>query len=226
MLGSVYVAGAAERVGKTFVSVLLLNTLLRSGCAVGYFKPVCAAASHEESDPALVAQSCSLSQEPAEMTGVFYRSDLPVHLAVRSFRKMPDLNKITDRYAWNMSTHEAVIVEGTGGAASPLVFEKGRVLRQSEIIRRLKIPKVILVTDAGSVSSCVCAASFMSAAGTPPDGIILNAYDDSDPVHKDAVFMIEEMCSSPVIAAAAFDAADLMWRVSPQSFFAVPDPVF
>lgn len=203
-MNNVCLIGAEHQVGKTYNAILLLKYLRQLGATPGYFKPIAAnTPSVEQSDAAFVRQHCDTNQELREMICYCYPANASIHFCSREARRYVDLSQIAQVFAWNIATHSHMIVETVGGPVSPLILDKERVLMQDELIKRLKLSNVVLVAKAGlgSINHCALSSMYLRGQGHNLKGIILNGYDETNPLHRDNLLSIEYLCQTKVIAA-------------------------
>lgn len=227
LMNSICLIGTEPQVGKTFNAVLLINYLRQRGANPGYFKPVALGTpSLEKSEAMLVRQQCTTHQELSEMTCCIYPAKASIHFSARETGRYVDLEQIAQTYAWNIATHSHMIVETAGGTVTPLILNKERVLMQDDLIKRLKIRNVILVAKAGfgSINHCTLSAMYLRNQGHNLKGIILNGYDETNPVHRDNLLSIEYMCQTKVIAATGVNETTFRPRVEISYLFAEDMP--
>lgn len=228
-MNTICLVGTEPQVGKTFNSILLINYLRQKGANPGYFKPIATnTPSIEQSEAALVRQSCDTNQELTEMNCYCYPAKASVHLTSRESGRYIDLGRIAQTYAWNVATHSHMIVETVGGTVSPLILDKERILMQDELLRRLKLNNIILVAKAGlgAINHCSLSTMYLRSQGHNLKGIILNGYDETNPVHRDNLLSIEYLCQTKVVASTRINENMFRPRVDVNYLFAEPAPAF
>lgn len=203
-MNTVCLIGTEHQVGKTYNAILLLKYLRQLGATPGYFKPIAAnTPSVEQSDAFIVKQSYDSNQELSEMICYSYTANASIHLSSRESRRYIDPAKIAQTFAWNISTHSHMVVETVGGPVAPLILDKERVMMQDDLLKRLKISNVVLVSKAGlgAINHCCLSAMYLRGQGYNLKGIILNGYDETNPIHRDNLLSIEYLCQTKVVAS-------------------------
>lgn len=227
-MNSVCLIGTEPQVGKTFNAILLINYLRQRGASPGYFKPVASGTpSIEQSEAMLVLQKCNTHQELTEMMCYCYPAKASIHLSARESGRYIDVGRIAQSYAWNVATHSHMIVETAGGTVTPLILDKERILMQDELLRRLKVNNVILVAKAGfgAINHCTLSSMYLRNQGHNLKGIILNGYDETNPLHRDNLLSIEYLCQTKVIASTNVNESVFKPRVDISYLFSDPEMI-
>lgn len=225
-MAGVILLGTEPKVGKTYISILLLKELKRLGYTPGYYKFAASnVKSLAHSEAALVAESCSLDQELSEMLPYYCKSAEPVYLAARRENHFVKERVITERYAWNCATHNQMVVEGVGEVVTPLIMETDQVLFQEDLMFKLQL-KVFLVVrmSASALSQSVLAVNYLKSIGKPLAGIILNLYNERNYAHRDALNLIECCTQTSVIATAGNKQQHLDCRCDLREVLNAPEP--
>ena len=217
--------GTEPKVGKTYISILLVQELKRLGCTPGYYKFAATGVRNlEQSEAAMVSDACALDQELNEMIPYHYTVSEPVHLAARREQRFIKERVITERYAWNCATHNQMVVEGVGEIVSPLIMENNQVLFQEDLIFKLQL-KIFLVIrmSASALSQSVLAVNYLKSISKSPAGIIFNAYNDRNYAHRDSLDLIERCTQTPVIATVQKHQRRLSCRADLLSIINAPE---
>lgn len=224
-MAGVILLGTEPKVGKTYIAILLLQELKRLGCIPGYYKfAATGVQSLEQSEAALVSDSCALDQELSEMIPYYCNCAEPVHLAARRERHFVKERVLTERYAWNCATHNQMVVEGVGEIVSPLIMENNQVLFQEDLIFKLQLKIFVVIRmSASALSQSVLAVNYLKSISRSPSGIILNAYNGRNYAHRDSLDLIERCTQTPVIATVQKHARRIALRADLLSLVNAPN---
>jgi dethiobiotin synthetase len=172
-----FVAGTDTGVGKTHVSLRLIQTLRNAGHEVAGMKPVAAGAVRTSeglrNEDALALQAAATRPLPYAWVNpcCFERATSP-HLAAKSAGKIVDITLIKSAFDAIRSETELVIVEGAGGWLAP-IGEPGqpgsRALTMADVALALNLPVLLVV---GMRLGCLSQAQ-LSARAIRQDGLQL-----------------------------------------------------
>lgn len=180
MRRGIFIAGTDFGVGKTLIGCALAFAAHARGMRVGVMKPV-----------AIGCREASGILECDDIRGLAYASacNLPMNLTCpyryRDVDELaaspPDLVEIADACRRIASQSDFMIVEGFGGIASPIAYD--RVTDSTDLARALNLD-VLIVADnrAGCIGDARLAIAHAQSRGLAVAGIILN----------DTVFTMEE----------------------------------
>jgi dethiobiotin synthetase len=143
------VTGTGTEVGKTWVSVGLLQSARRRGLSVAARKPVQSFSPDDPSTDAdrLAAASCEETSVVCAVARSFARPMAPPMAAAALGRDVPALGSLVAELeaGWPAGGCDLAVVEGAGGVLSPLVAEADT----ADLARALRADRVVLVADAG-----------------------------------------------------------------------------
>lgn len=136
-----FVTGTDTDVGKTFVTVQLINALKSAGRSVSALKPVCTGVSDEDfADVGTLAKATG--QALNETCPAWYSAALSPPSAAKSEGRTVDLDVIDAGYAAHRNSDAAfVVVEGAGGVMCP-VTESTTML---DLAERWSLPVLIVI---------------------------------------------------------------------------------
>lgn len=201
MSKGVFITGTGTDVGKTYVSALLVRSMLEKGYPCGYYKAaVSGASSLEESDAGFVKRFAKLTQ--ADNTLLSYRYQAPVspHLAAQWEENPVCMEKIRRDYMAVCGEYPFVVVEGSGGIVCPLRWEKTEHILLEDIVTELSLPTLV-VADAGlgTINTSVLTVHYLKSRNIPVKGIVLNHFTGTS-MQKDNAKMIEELTGIPIVS--------------------------
>lgn len=201
MSKGVFITGTGTDVGKTYVSALLLGSMLEAGYSCGYYKAALSgASSFEESDAGFVKRFAKLSQTEDTLLSYRYRAPVSPHLAAQWEGNPVCIEKIRYDYAAVCGEYPFVVVEGSGGIVCPLRWEETEHILQEDIVTELALPTLV-VADAGlgTINASVLTVHYLKSRNIPIKGIVLNHFTGTA-MQNDTAKMIEELTGVPILA--------------------------
>ncbi|MGN1281655.1 MAG: dethiobiotin synthase [Succinivibrio sp.] len=206
-----FVTGTGTDIGKTYVSAAIAKAMTDSRFSLAYYKAaVSGADSIEQSDAGYVKRQASIRQDTESLLSYLYKKPLSPHLAARGEHRFASLDKIRSDFKSLAEKYDYVLSEGAGGVICPVVWEDDCHLMYSDIIKALNLPCVV-VADAGlgTINHTVLTVSYLKAHNIKVSGVILNRFDENSPMHKDNLYMIEQLSEVRVIGYVKSDSQDL-----------------
>ncbi len=207
---ALFVTGTGTDIGKTYVSAALARAMTKKNLKLAYYKAaVSGAESIESSDAGYVSMQAQLKQETSSLLSYLYKKPLSPHLAARGENRFASLDKIKEDFK-NLADYDYVLVEGAGGIICPVVWEENLKLMYTDIIKALNL-SVMVVADAGlgTINHTVLTLNYLKSLGIKIQGVILNRYDENSLMHKDNLYMIEQLSNIKVVAVLANKGQDL-----------------
>ncbi len=173
MKNVLFITGTDTGVGKTYISTLIIKSLLNLGIKAGYFKPV-----ETGCDP-----FCEDALKLSKITGqsieesVLYQFKFPVapYVAQIEENKKISIEKILEKIKYLSKKYEFLIVEGAGGIMVPITEEKGKIITYLDLINLTKMP-VLVVSRAnlGTINHTVLTVKALKDTDVQIKGIVLN----------------------------------------------------
>lgn len=210
-----FITGTGTSVGKTYVSAQMIKMLKDFGNSVFYYKPVLSGAEEENGrlipgDVRYVCEEADLRETSGEPVAAenyvtfFYRMAVSPHLASQTEGDEVTLDAIRNDFKAHLAHGDFLTVEGCGGLVCPLCWhekngEKRRVM-QEDVILDLGL-SVLIVTDSGlgCLNSVTLTVEYARIKGIHVVGIMMNRYEEGNPLHEDNRRMITELTSIPVV---------------------------
>ncbi len=142
----VFVTGTDTGIGKTFVSVALLNALCTQGVRAIGMKPVASGCTRApdglRNDDALALLAASYTTVPYDLVNpMAYEEPVSPHLAAAAENRPVDLHVVAAAHARLSARAEIVVVEGVGGWMAPL----SETLVAGDLARTLGLPVILVV---------------------------------------------------------------------------------
>lgn len=202
-----FVTGTDTGVGKTHVAVALVRALRAANVRVVGMKPVAAGVETHEAMNADVAALAAADGAPvalADRNPFAYAPPIAPHLAAREAARPIDLATIAAAYARLTAAHDAVIVEGAGGALVPLDATTDML----DLARALDLPVLLVVgVRLGCLNHALLSARAIAARGLRLAGWVANRVDPAM-LRADAnVADLALRLPAPCVADVAFGAA-------------------
>ena len=205
MTRGIFVTGTDTGVGKTRVAVALLRGLAADGVRAIGMKPVAAGTLPGEArnaDVTALIDAAGVAAEIADINPYSYPQPIAPHLAAARRGTGIDVETIAAAYTRLAARSEAVVVEGAGGALTPL-SERTDML---DIAARLGLPVLLVVgVRLGCLNHALLTAQAIRARGLELAGWVANRIDPAMPEAAANVATLARMLAVPLIA-------DLSWR--------------
>ena len=206
MSQNLFVTGTGTDVGKTYVTGLIVKKLAQSGKKAAYYK---AAMSGNERQPngelipndALhVKTIAQISQPLEEMCPYVYETAVSPHLASKMEGNPVELEQVLEKLDDLCGQYDYVTVEGSGGIVCPLRYDTQEIFLKDLITARKMGCLIVAHAGLGTINAVVLTVEYMKSNQIPIQGIILNQYEQGNPLHEDNQFMCEWMTGIPVLA--------------------------
>jgi len=196
-----FVTGTDTGVGKTLVSLAMMEALKTRGLRVGAMKPV---ASGCESTPdglrnedALALQAaCSQPTEYALLNPYAFAPAIAPHLAAAEAGIDISLATLTDTYAALSARAGCMVVEGAGGWMVPLNNRD----TLADVAVALELPVILVVgMRLGCINHALLTAKAVAAAGLPVCGWVANELAPPMPRLDANVHSLELRLGAPLL---------------------------
>lgn len=120
-----FITGTDTGVGKTAVTLGLMQVMQARGCRVAAMKPVASggestAAGLRNNDALLLQQQASVALEYRQLNPYCFAPSIAPHIAAEQAGVRIDINKICNEYNKIKGVSDCVLVEGAGGWQVPL----------------------------------------------------------------------------------------------------------
>jgi len=198
----IFITATDTEVGKTFVSGLLIRSLLRHGIDTGYFKPVASGCRLENGalvseDLLFVESFAGLKMESGLNCPVCYRKPLAPLSAARLEEQAVDLEKIWEAYDRLKRRHPFLVVEGIGGAMVPLKENYLLV----DLMADCRLPALIVCRPAlGTINHTLLTLEALISRGIPILGFLTNGFrNESDEAALTSPDLIAEFSRVPYL---------------------------
>ena len=206
MSKTLFVVGTGTDIGKTYISVLIVNKLHESGSAAAYHKAAMSGNVRRADgdlvpgDALFVKEISGISQPLVEMCPYIYETAVSPHLASRMEGNPVQMEVVLEGFRNSCDNYEYVTLEGSGGILCPICFDEGE-LWLPDVIRACGAG-CLLSADAGlgTINSVGLTAFYMKEQGIPLRGIVFNHFKPGDVMQEDNLKMCEHLTGAKVIA--------------------------
>ena len=210
MSRALFVTATGTDVGKTYVTALIVKRLRDAGINAGYYKAALSGAEERggklvPGDADFVARASGMTEPPESLVSYIYKNPLSPHLAAQIEGNPPELDTIKRDFASALKKYDYLCVEGCGGIVCPIRWDEHKIMLE-DIIKACGL-SVIIVSPSGlgSINSAVLTVEHARAAGIEVRGIIMNGYDETQLMHRDNKYMIEQLTGVRVAACVKRD---------------------
>lgn len=201
-----FITATGTDVGKTYITALIVKRLRGAGISAGYYKAALSGAEMRggklvPGDADFVARASGMTEPPESLVSYIYRNPLSPHLAAQIEGNPPELDVIKRDFSRALKKYDYLCVEGCGGIVCPIRWDERKIMLEDIIIKACGL-SVIIVSPSGlgSINSAVLTVEHARAAGIEVRGIIMNGYDETQLMHRDNKYMIEQLTGVRVAA--------------------------
>ena len=217
-----FITGTDTEVGKTFVTVGLIEYIAAHGVRVAGMKPI---ASGCERTPdgllnadALGIQTVSTADLPYALVNPFaFEPAIAPHIAAQQAGMSIDLETIESNFSNIAGRSEMVIVEGVGGWEVPI----GDSLGMPDVATALGLPVILVVgIRLGCINHALLTASAVRESGLELAGWVANRIDPDTLEQAEIIASIGQRIGAPMLGDVPHGVASASGHLSG---FALPD---
>lgn len=194
----VFVTGTDTGVGKTVVTVALIEALKRAGLRVAGMKPVAAGfdAQGENEDVARIMQAANVTAPLECISPYRFAPAIAPHLAAARADVQIGLETIAAAYDALAERADWVVVEGAGGFLVPMDDAQGL----DAIPVRLQLPVVLVVgLRLGCLNHALLTAEAIRARGLVLAGWVANSIDPSMTAFDENLETLKSRLAAPYL---------------------------
>lgn len=201
-----FIVGTDTDVGKTYVSALIMKKLLEQGVHAVYFKAALSGAEEVNGklipgDAKYVCDISGLKEAYENMVSYSFKTPVSPHLASRLEDKEVSMGKIISDHKKLSERYEYVLAEGSGGVICPLKVTDAEDIFLEDVIKALGYEVVVVArSGVGTINHTCLTLHYLKSKDISIRGIIFNAYDENDVVHRDNAAMIQQHTGVKVLA--------------------------
>ncbi len=203
-MDSLFVTGTDTGVGKTRVAAGLAVTLRMMGVDVGVMKPFAAGDAQKsgfKSEDADMLRQAARSRDPESLINPqFFPIHASPYTAQAKLGISPDVGAVMDGYRRLSEIHDMVVVEGIGGAMTPI--SKGYFV--ANLIAGMGIPAVVVAgSRVGTINHTVMTCMICRHYGVRIKGMVINDFGGGYPV-SDLGRDLEDLTGIRVLGSIPF----------------------
>jgi dethiobiotin synthetase len=175
----IFVTGTDTGVGKTLVSVSLVNALVRHGLRVSVMKPIASGSEHtpaglRNADALALAAASNVAAPYTAINPYCFEPAISPHIAAEEAGIEVDARVIQRSFATLTASADFAVVEGAGGWYAPISASQ----MMSDLPRLLDIPVLLVVgLRLGCLSHALLTKRAIEASGAEFTGWVANTID-------------------------------------------------
>lgn len=203
-----FITGTDTDVGKTYVSLALMQAFKSQGKLVAGMKPVSAGCNHTKSglrnDDAVKLQREASIDVPYNIVNPYaYEPAIAPHIAAHELGDKIKLDKIAACYDVISKQSEIVIVEGAGGWLVPINDSE----TMADIAIRLQLPVVLVVgMRLGCLNHSLLSAASIIASGLTLAGWVANHVSGPMEKSQDNIKSLKHLIPAPLLGVIPYSA--------------------
>jgi dethiobiotin synthetase len=195
-LSGIFITGTDTEVGKTYFTLLLARFLANEGIDVGIMKPI-SCGPQQDNDAIKLKTELRIKDPIALINPVQLKYPLSPFTNTKLLKKKINLLKIFKAYKILSKLHELVLVEGVGGALTPILND----YFVADLIKDLKLPTIIVSrAGLGTLNHTLMTIEALKARKINILGIILNGFKGKERSEKTNADDLASISSIPILA--------------------------
>jgi dethiobiotin synthetase len=204
-LKDLFITGTDTDVGKTFVTAGIAAALKKIGKDVGIMKPFAAGTpqktEYKSEDVQLLAKAAQTNDAEDLINPYFFEIYASPFTATKSLGIQFDVKVVLDSFKKLTSLHDIVLVEGIGGAMTPIL----KNYFVTDLIKEMNLETILITSSRiGTVNHTIMTCKMCQNYGIKIRGIIINVLDSNgyslDVLKRD----LEELTNIPVIGSIPY----------------------
>jgi dethiobiotin synthetase len=205
-----FITGTDTGVGKTAVTAGIAFALKARGVDVGVMKPVASGCRETSSglvseDSELLREAAGCADDFAAITPIALREPLSPHLAAKLVNFELDRKIIREKvfptYNRLCEAHSFMLVEGVGGALTPLAADYAVI----DLAWDMNLPVLVVAADRlGVINHTLLTLEALRARGLKTVGVILNRVATPDYATQTNAEALRDVTNIPIYGALPF----------------------
>jgi dethiobiotin synthetase len=212
----IFVTGTDTGVGKTWVTVALMEALKRQGREVSGMKPIASGAKNRNGrlmndDAYLIMQHCSEPTDYDLINPVIFEPSVAPAIAAKLTNMTINLEPIKAAYNQLSRGCQNVVVEGVGGWRVPISDSVG----SADLVRELALPVIIVVgLRLGCINHAVLTAEAIRTDGVDLCGWVSSQLEKDYVYKEETINLLNEVLGCPHVADQGYAAEFCLDRMS------------
>jgi len=202
MAKGLFVTGTDTGIGKTYVSCLLIDELIRQGYKVAGMKPIASGATKvngvlQNEDAMQLIQHANIDISYQLVNPYCFEPAIAPHIAAEQVQQQIDSTMLSRAYGELSEKADFVIVEGVGGWCVPLNGKE----TVADIPCCLNLPVILVVgMKLGCINHALLTAKAIRSNGNNLIGWVANEIDSEMVVFDENLQTLKSMLGCPMIA--------------------------
>jgi len=207
-MNSIFVTGTDTEVGKTRLSVALVEVLQQQGKKVAVMKPIASgcemtADGLRNDDAMKLRQQADVDLAYDLVNPYAFEPAIAPHIAAKQVSVEIDLELIKQHFELIQNQADAVVVEGAGGWLVPI--NKSQTM--ADLAKRLALPVVLVVgVRLGCINHALLTVEAIKLSGLSLSGWIANNVEEN-PQSAEIITTLEHTISAPLLGEIPYLSA-------------------
>ena len=213
-MNGIFVTGTDTDAGKTKVSAIIIESLVRNGLNAVGLKPIASGFENIDgqwlnADVQALTQASNVDLPSERINRYAFRPAVAPHIAAKQAGQLLDFNLIADDVSYAAKQADVVLVEGVGGWHVPLESfsgsENGKVNDIESLAVSLNLPVVLVVgLRLGCLNHAILTVNAIIQSGAPLLGWVANHIDPDFDCFEDNLATLEALLPVPKLFDVPF----------------------
>lgn len=204
----IFIAGTDTDVGKTYVSLAIIERLKLDGARVGVMKPISAGCEEtvdglRNQDACLLQQHSNVDLSYDDINPYAFAPPIAPHIAAAETQTEIKLDTLEQHYQIISAASDVVLVEGAGGWKVPI----DQTQSMADIAIRFKLPVILVVgMRLGCINHALLSAESIARDGCELLGWVANHVDPHMIYADENVAALQARLNAPLLARLPYQA--------------------
>ncbi len=201
-----FITGTDTDVGKTWISLGIIEALKQQGHKVGVMKPISAGCDKtanglRNQDALLLQQQSNIELSYDEINPYAFEPAIAPHIAATQNNIRIDIETIYQHFQSISEQSDYIVVEGAGGWLVPL----NDFQSMADLAKRMQLPVVLVVgMQLGCLNHALLSVESIRATGLPLAGWIANQIDPDMSCIEQNIQTLSQMIEAPILGQIPF----------------------
>lgn len=207
---NLFVTGTDTNIGKTTVTAGIVAALKKMNKDVGVMKPFAAGTPQENgyksADVQLLTKAAQVNDVEKLVNPYFFEIPASPYTATNSLGIKFDVETVLDCYKELSANHEIILIEGIGGAMTPILED----YFVTSLIKDMDVETIIITSSRiGTVNHTLMTCKICEQNRIKVKGIIINVLDSDGYEVQDLTRDLEKLTKIPIIGIIPFLEDDI-----------------
>ena len=201
-----FITGTDTEVGKTWISLGIIEALKRQGKNVGVMKPVSAGCEHTDKglrneDALLLQKNSNIKLDYKTINPFAFEPPIAPHIAAANENIRIDVESLHQHFQTIQQQSDCVVVEGAGGWLVPL----NDFQTLADLAKRINLPVILVVNmRLGCLNHALLSVESIRNSGLPLAGWIANQVNLEMNCLKENIETLRHMIDAPMLGQIPF----------------------